>query len=67
MSKETRAHSGVPVMGILGTFLVILKLGGVIDTSWWWVLAPFWVPFLITIGFLYGLSTAAKVIKHGKE
>jgi hypothetical protein len=21
-----------------------LKLGGIIDWSWWWVMAPFWIP-----------------------
>ena len=28
---------------------VILKLCGVIAWSWWWVLSPIWIGFLITI------------------
>ena len=41
--------------------LIILKLTNVIDWSWWWVLAPLWVPlslcfllmvFLFFIGML---------------
>lgn len=38
---------------LLGTLLtvafVVLKLCGVIDWSWWWVLAPVWIPFAIVI------------------
>lgn len=26
----------------LGLLFIGLKLGGIIDWSWWWVLAPFW-------------------------
>ena len=33
---------------VVGIVLVTLKLVGTIDWSWWWVLAPFWLPF----GFL---------------
>ena len=25
-----------------------LKLGGVIDWSWWWVLSPLWIALLVT-------------------
>lgn len=40
MSKQTRT----PMTGedALGTMFVGLKLCGVIDWSWWWVLSPFW-------------------------
>lgn len=27
-----------------GLVFITLKLTGFIDWSWWWVLAPFWVP-----------------------
>lgn len=29
-----------------------LKLGGVVDWSWWWVLAPLWIPAGIALVFL---------------
>jgi hypothetical protein len=35
---------GVGVCGALGTAFVVLKLCGVVDWSWWWVLAPLWAP-----------------------
>jgi len=31
----------------LTALMVALKLGGVIDASWWLVLSPIWVPLLI--------------------
>ena len=35
----------------LSTLLVVLfiglKLGKVIDWSWWWVLSPIWLPFVL--------------------
>jgi len=43
--------NGIGVVGLLivGLFLLFigLKLGNVIDWSWWWVFAPLWVPFAI--------------------
>lgn len=36
------------LFGILGIAFVILKLCGIIDWSWWWVTAPFWISAIIT-------------------
>lgn len=30
-------------------FFIVLKLIGVIDWSWWWVLAPVWIPVIIVV------------------
>lgn len=38
---------GIGVVGLLGVLFVALKLTGHITWSWWWVLAPFWVPFAL--------------------
>ncbi len=37
------------ICDVLTVVFVVLKLVGVIDWSWWWVLAPFWIPFLLYI------------------
>ena len=38
---------------LLPTLLLVLfvglKLAGVIDWSWWWVMAPLWIPALIAV------------------
>ena len=51
--------NGIGVGGLLivGLFLLFmgLKLGNVIDWSWWWVFAPLWVPVAIVILIVLGL------------
>lgn len=34
---------------LLGVAFIVLKLIGVIDWSWWWVLAPLWIPAAIIV------------------
>lgn len=48
MSTKT-VSGGFPIVGILGLIFITLKLTGHIAWSWWWVLAPFWIPFAIAI------------------
>lgn len=38
---------GVGVGGLLLVAFVVLKLTGFIHWSWWWVLAPAWIPAVI--------------------
>ena len=38
---------GIGALGLLGIVFIVLKLQGVIDWSWWWVLVPFWGPFAL--------------------
>ena len=40
---------GFPILGVLGLIFITLKLCGVIAWSWWWVLAPFWIPVVIAL------------------
>lgn len=35
--------------GLLALFFVVLRLCDVIDWSWWWVLAPIWIPVAIML------------------
>lgn len=38
------------VSSMLGIAFIVLKLCKVINWSWWWVLAPFWIPIgIVTI------------------
>ena len=55
MAEKTTSNSGVSFFSLLALLFIGLKLGGVIDWSWWWVLAPLWGGFLfclIVIGVL---------------
>jgi hypothetical protein len=44
-----KKYVGLGVCDVLGIVFIILKLLNVIDWSWWWVLAPFWIPIGIVI------------------
>jgi len=53
MSENKTSYSGgIGTTGLLGVVFVTLKLCGVINWSWLWVLAPFWLPLAILLGFL---------------
>jgi len=51
-----------PILGILGLIFITLKLTEVIAWSWWWVLAPFWMPFAIILVLILVLASL-KAIK----
>lgn len=40
--KSAAGGCGIGVSGLLQVAFIVLKLCGVIDWSWWWVLAPTW-------------------------
>jgi hypothetical protein len=46
MSTSTTS-SGIGCMGVILIMLIGFKLTDVIDWSWWWVLAPIWIQFVI--------------------
>ena len=39
--------SGIGFGGLLTILFIGLKLGKVIDWSWWWVLSPVWISIVI--------------------
>lgn len=43
------SKGSISLSTILGIIFVILKLCGVITWPWIWVLAPFWIGFIVTI------------------
>ena len=49
-TRNTQTRSGgIGFGGALALLFIALKLTGVIAWSWWWVLAPIWVPFAIVL------------------
>lgn len=49
MENKSTYTSGISTASLLGIVFVVLKLCGVINWSWLWVLAPFWIPLAIVI------------------
>ena len=55
--RAETANGAIGVCGALGIAFVVLKLCGVIDWSWWWVSAPFWIPLAAGIVVLVAIFT----------
>lgn len=49
MAKQTSAAAsgGIGFTGLLAVAFIVLKLTGAISWSWWWVLAPLWLPIIV--------------------
>lgn len=47
MRDSKTTTSGVSFLELLTVAFIILKLCNVIDWSWWWVLAPTWIPLAL--------------------
>lgn len=62
IAKNEKGEGGLGVIGLLGVAFVVLKLMGVIDWAWIWVLAPFWVgiAIILVIGLFFVGYTVLK-------
>jgi len=65
-TTTTSSSGGVGFAGLLTILFIGLKLGGVIDWSWWWVLSPIWISWgimllILVVGLLF--IGAAKVLE----
>ena len=50
--NNNNSSGGLGLSGVLTVIFVVLKLCGLIDWSWWWVLSPVWISiglFLVII------------------
>lgn len=47
--NNSNKGNGLGLCDVLAIVFVILKLVGVIDWSWWWILSPIWIAFIIAI------------------
>lgn len=47
--KSAAGGCGIGVSGLLQVTFIVLKLCGVIDWSWWWVLSPTWISLGLVI------------------
>jgi len=48
-NDNNRSTGGVGFFGLLFIALLVLKLIGIINISWWWITAPLWAPTTICI------------------
>jgi hypothetical protein len=62
MSTTEKSRCSIGFCGLLAVVFIALKLGGVISWSWWWVLAPLWIPWALVLFALTILALAAIAI-----
>ena len=65
--KETVTVSGSGISTILLVVFIVLKCTGLIDWSWWWVLAPIWIPTAIVLFVLACMFIAWLIIKRKEK
>lgn len=46
---DTKKNNGMGLFGVLAIAFIVLKMVGVIDWSWWYVLLPLWGPAAVGI------------------
>lgn len=64
-NTKTNVTLSLPIFGVIGLILVILKLGGVAPVaawSWWLVTMPFWLGFAIFLAALVVFGIIALVV-----
>lgn len=65
-TRTTQTVTGTSFLGLLLLFFIGLKLTGFIDWSWWWVLAPAWVPWAIMLA-LFLIAWLANLLADALE
>jgi hypothetical protein len=58
-SSSSSSSGGVGFTGLLAALFIGLKLAGVINWSWWWVLSPLWIGALVAVVILAALVAVA--------
>jgi len=56
MSNKVENSGGLTFLGLLTVLFIGLKLTGYISWSWWWVLAPLWLPLTISLSVIFLLA-----------
>ena len=58
---------GIGFLGALTILFIALKLTHVIDWSWWWVLAPLWIPVAVVLGIIVIVAIVMLIVKVIKK
>jgi hypothetical protein len=51
-SSSGGGRGGIGFVGLLTIVFITLKLCGVINWSWWWVLSPLWITAILVAALL---------------
>lgn len=68
MSNKTEKQiSGIGFTGLLTILFIGLKLGKVINWSWWWVLSPLWISAGIVLAIAIIVLIVAIIVALAKN
>lgn len=59
--SDNSSSGGMGFCGVLAIVFITLKLVGVITWSWWWVLSPIWLPFVVALAILAVIGAVAGI------
>jgi hypothetical protein len=51
-TNSSSSSAGIGFFGLLTIVFITLKLTGYIAWSWWWVLSPIWISWLVVLLFI---------------
>ena len=60
-NAQTKKAYAVGIIDLLVIMFIGLKLANIIDWSWWWVLAGWWIP-LVIVGSMHLLLAVASTL-----
>jgi uncharacterized membrane protein YdbT with pleckstrin-like domain len=60
-NSNSSSSGGGGFCGLLAILFIALKLTNYIDWSWWWVLAPLWIPIAILV-VLGGIAVVCFIV-----
>lgn len=66
-SNRNSSSSGIGICGVLTIVFVVLKLVGVINWSWLWVLCPLWIDILFAIIILVIFAIVDRKTKNNRK
>ena len=64
MNNEKTTSGGFGFGSVLLLTFIILKLVGVINWSWWWVLSPIWIPVVLLMVASILLFVVYRIVKY---
>lgn len=66
-STNISTNGGIGFLGALTILFIALKLTHIIDWSWWWVLAPLWIPVAVVLGIIVIVAIVIMIVKLIKK
>lgn len=68
-NNNNASSGGLGLGSVLTVIFVVLKLCGLIDWSWWWVLSPIWISIGLAavVGAIVGIIKAWIIVSKRRR